>query len=34
MIMFDEQPVPDTTGDDLDGDRLKRFFARGPKTIP
>ena len=33
-FVFDEQPVPDTTGDDLDGDRLERFFASGPRTIP
>ena len=33
-FVFDEQPVPDTTGDDLDGDRLNRFFASSPRTIP
>lgn len=33
-FIFDEQPVPETTGDDLDGDRLELFFASGPRTIP
>ena len=33
-FVFDEQPVPDTTGDDLDSDRLELFFASGPRTIP
>ncbi|MDE0458321.1 MAG: putative DNA binding domain-containing protein [Chromatiales bacterium] len=33
-FVFDEQPVPDTTGDDLDGDRLELFFASGSRTIP
>ena len=33
-FVFDEQPVPDTTGDDLDADRLERFFAGSPRTIP
>ena len=33
-FVFDEQPVPDTTSDDLDRDRLELFFADGPRTIP
>ena len=33
-FVFDEQQVPDTTGDDLDRDRLGSFFASGPRTIP
>ena len=33
-FVLDEQPVPDTTGDDLDDDRLERFFASGSRTIP
>ena len=33
-FVFDEQPVPGATGDDLDSDRLRAFFAGGPRTIP
>ena len=33
-FVFDEQPVPDTTSDDLDRDRLELFFASGPRAIP
>ena len=33
-FVFDEQPVPGATGDDLDDERLQAFFAGGPRAIP
>ena len=33
-FVFDEQPVPGATDDDLDSDRLGAFFVNGPRTIP
>ena len=33
-FVFDEQPVPGATDDDLDSDRLGAFFANRPPTIP
>ena len=33
-FVFDEQQVPDTSGDDLDRDRLEAFFGSGPGAIP
>ena len=33
-FVFDEQPVPTATEDDLDRERLEAFFANGPRTIP
>ena len=33
-FVFDEQHVPDTTGEDLDIDRLRSFFASSSKRIP
>ena len=33
-FVFDEQPVPGASGDDLDSDRLGAFFAHRPTTIP
>ena len=33
-FVFDEQQVPDSTGEDLDDDRLRLFFAIGSRTIP
>ena len=34
VFAFDEQQVPGLTGDDLDSDRLRMFFANRPITIP
>ena len=34
VFAFDEQQVPGLTGDDLDSDRLRAFFANRPTTIP
>ena len=33
-FVFDEQPVPGATDDDLDRERLEVFFGSGPGTIP
>jgi predicted HTH transcriptional regulator len=33
-FVFDEQPIPTATTDDLDHGRLERFFDDGPRTIP
>ena len=33
-FVFDEQQVPDATGDDLDRDRMEEFFTNGPRSIP
>ena len=33
-FVFDEQPVPGSTGEDLDGNRLTAFFSHRPVTIP
>lgn len=33
-FVFDEQPVPTATADDLDHERLEQFFANGPRSIP
>lgn len=33
-FVFDEQPVPSATEDDLDRESLERFFENGPSSIP
>lgn len=33
-LIFDEQPVPSATEDDLDYESLERFFENGPSSIP
>ena len=33
-FVFDEQPVPAATVDDLDQERLEAFFSNGSRTIP
>lgn len=33
-FVFDEQPVPTATADDLDRESLDRFFGNGPRAIP
>jgi predicted HTH transcriptional regulator len=33
-FVFDEQPVPSATEEDLDRDSLERFFQNGPPSIP
>jgi ATP-dependent DNA helicase RecG len=33
-FVFDEQPVPTATDEDLDRESLERFFANGPSSIP